>query len=149
NRNLDEMIERQEFRQDLFYRLNVMPIQLPPLRDRAEDIPNLVQHFIEKYNALHGRQGTGKEIRGIREDALNAFRSYRWPGNIRELENIIERAFVMENSTYITLSSLPDLFRSKTTRTVFTDHPDPSTVAIDFHNQKEQFEREFILLALR
>ncbi len=150
NRNLDEMIENHEFRQDLFYRLNVMPILLPPLRERTEDIPNLVQHFIEKYNAQHDRQGTEKEIRGIREDALNALRNYRWPGNIRELENIIERAFVLENTLYIALDSLPEnLWPKSCPHPHVPNFPDPSTVAIDFHNQKEQFEREFILHALR
>jgi len=109
NRNLEEMIRNYGFRQDLFYRLNVMPIQLPPLRDRTDDIPILVEHFIEKFNALHGRLGTGNEIRGIRQDALNALKNYVWPGNIRELENVIERAFVLENSLYITIASLPEV----------------------------------------
>ncbi|MGZ3688559.1 MAG: sigma-54-dependent transcriptional regulator, partial [Bdellovibrionota bacterium] len=142
NRPLEDMIRSGEFRQDLFYRLNVMPIELPPLRERVEDIPNLVEHFIEKFNVLHAR--TGNEIRGIREDALNALRNYLWPGNIRELENMIERAFVLETSHYLTLASLPEMLKPRA-----TDRPAESTQAIDFHNQKEQFEREFIVNALR
>ena len=152
NRNLENLIRTGQFRQDLFYRLNVMPIVLPPLRERTEDIPNLVEHFIDKFNSLHERSGTDREIHGIREDALNALRNYTWPGNIRELENIIERSFVLENSRYITLASLPIELLPKTDHGVvpndFSEVRDPSMVAIDFHNQKEQFEREFILKAL-
>jgi two-component system, NtrC family, response regulator AtoC len=143
NRNLEDLIRRNEFRQDLFYRLNVMPIQLPPLHERIDDIPVLVEHFIDKFNALHGRANSGTEIRGIREDALNSLRNYRWPGNIRELENIVERAFVLENSRYITLGSLPEDVLPQLPRMA------ASTTAIDFHNQKEQFERDFIITALR
>jgi len=149
NRNLEEMIRRHDFRQDLFYRLNVMPIHLPSLAERTEDIPNLVEHFIEKFNALHARQGTGREIRGIREDALNALRNYTWPGNIRELENVIERAFVLENSLYITLQSLPEEISPRVGKLLTSrEYADP-TIAIDFHHQKEQFERDFIVRALR
>lgn len=151
NRNLEEMIRKNEFRQDLFYRLNVMPIQLPPLRDRTEDIPNLVEHFIDKFNVLHDRKSTKGEIRGIREDALNALRNYKWPGNIRELENVIERAFVLENTFYITMDSLPMELWPKTERppSHSMDQQEFSQVAIDFHHQKEQFERDFIVHALR
>jgi two-component system response regulator AtoC len=150
NKNLEDLIRNGTFRQDLFYRLNVMPVQLPALRERTEDIPNLVEHFIEKFNALHERRGTEREIHGIREDALNALRNYTWPGNIRELENIIERAFVLENSRYITLASLPPELMPKQEQvsTGVSEARNPSMFAIDFHNQKEQFEREFILKAL-
>ncbi len=150
NRNLEDLIRKHEFRQDLFYRLNVMPIQLPPLRERTEDIPNLVEHFIEKYNALHDRKKGDRQIRGIREDALNALRNYLWPGNIRELENIIERAFVLENTHYITNESLPQELwpqSEKDIQPLSIDHS--SQVAIDFHQQKEQFEKDFIVRALR
>ena len=153
NRNLEEMIREGKFRQDLFYRLNVMPIQLPPLRDRIDDIPILVGHFIEKINALHGRTGAPNEIRGIRQDALNALKNYTWPGNIRELENVIERAFVLENSLYLTLASLPENLwpqgRGEKAHPTAGDSAGTSTVAIDFHAQKEQFERDFIVRALK
>jgi DNA-binding NtrC family response regulator len=159
NRNLEEMIRKGDFREDFFYRLNVMPIELPPLRDRSDDIPILVEHFIEKFNALHGRMGTGNEIRGIREDALNALKNYSWPGNIRELENVVERAFVLENSLYLHLGSLPPKLHPRPERAAGASlHPgsgssghgaDPSVQVIDFHNQKEQFERQFIITALR
>jgi two-component system response regulator AtoC len=151
NRNLEDMIKSNQFRQDLFYRLNVMPIQLPPLRNRTDDIPVLVEHFIDKFNALHGRKASqSNEIRGIRQDALNALKNYTWPGNIRELENVIERAFVLENTLYVTLASLPENLHPKSEKpSQFGDSGGSSTVAIDFHAQKEQFEREFIIHALK
>lgn len=145
NRNLEEMVRQGQFRQDLFYRLNVMPIELPPLRDRVEEIPPLVEHFIEKYNILHRRQGTDQEIRGLRENSLNALRNYLWPGNIRELENVIERAFVVENSHYITLGSLPEYLQPKSD----SSEGSGSNLAIDFQNEKEKFEKEFIMNALK
>lgn len=148
NQDLERMIERHEFREDLFYRLNVMPIQLPPLRNRTEDIPNLVAYFIDKFNALHSRKFTSREIRGIREDALNALRNYLWPGNIRELETIIERSFLLETSHYLTISSLPENLWPKSGRSSMNE-TQSSTVAIDFHIQKEQFEKDFIVHALK
>ncbi len=151
NRNLEDLIRKGEFREDFFYRLNVMPIELPPLRDRTDDIPLLVEHFIEKFNQLHGRQGKQNEIRGIREDALNGLKNYSWPGNIRELENVVERAFVLENTLYIHLSSLPPKLYPKPERAIGRGavSVDTSNQVIDFHNQKEQFERQFIITALR
>jgi DNA-binding NtrC family response regulator len=120
-----------------------MPIQLPPLRERTEDIPTLVKHFIEKFNVLHSRKTTGTEILGIREEALKGLCGHSWPGNIRELENVIERAFVLENSKQITLQSLPDEISSE-------DKPSsPQIQKPDFHDQKEQFERDFIVEALK
>lgn len=90
NRNLEEMIEKGEFREDLYYRLNVFPIKLPPLRDRHGDLPALVNHFIAKFGA-----SSGKTVTGVTGDAMEKLRSYAWPGNVRELENIIERAMIL------------------------------------------------------
>jgi len=90
NRTLSELVGRGSFREDLFYRLNVVKIELPPLSRRREDIPLLVNHFIQKFNVLRG-----KEITGISENAMNLLMRYSFPGNIRELENIIEFAFVL------------------------------------------------------
>ena len=92
NRNLAEMVQRSEFRIDLYYRLNVFPIQLPPLRDRREDIPALVTHSVEKV----GRR-IGKRIDHIPPETMSALASYAWPGNIRELQNLIERAVILAN----------------------------------------------------
>jgi formate hydrogenlyase transcriptional activator len=92
NRDLTEMVKRGEFRSDLYYRLNVFPILLPPLRSRREDIPALVTHFIE----IFGRR-TGRRIRHVPPETMSALRLYQWPGNIRELQNLIERAVILSN----------------------------------------------------
>jgi formate hydrogenlyase transcriptional activator len=92
NRDLTEMVSRGEFRNDLYYRLNVFPILLPPLRERREDIPALVKHFVE----LLGRR-MGREIEHIPTETMSALSSYDWPGNIRELQNLIERAVILSN----------------------------------------------------
>src|SRR5258706_15381705 len=90
NRNLSQAIEKKEFREDLFYRLNVFPITCPPLRDRKEDIPLLVKHFCQKHEGKIGRK-----ITNVSPKVMDALMTYDWPGNIRELENIIERAMIL------------------------------------------------------
>ena len=92
NRDLAEMVNRGEFRSDLYYRLNVFPVKLPPLRARREDIPTLVTHFVE----ILGRR-LGRQIEHIPPETMSALRSYDWPGNIRELQNLIERAVILSN----------------------------------------------------
>jgi two-component system response regulator HydG len=101
NEDLADAIREGKFREDLFYRLSVVPIHLPPLRERKEDIPLLVDHFLEKYN-----KRAKKNIRGISPRALKAMKEYDWPGNIRELENTIERAVVLARSDGIDLEDL-------------------------------------------
>lgn len=103
NQDLEQMIANGEFREDLFYRLNVIPIFIPPLRQRLEDIPILAEHFIKKYSRIFGKQG----IDGLSSEALETLLKYNWPGNVRELENAIEYAFNMEASNYIQRTSLP------------------------------------------
>jgi formate hydrogenlyase transcriptional activator len=90
NRNLLDMVKRNEFRSDLYYRLNVFPVSLPPLRERREDIPALVEHFVE----ISGRR-MGKQIENVPPDTMSALTSYEWPGNIRELQNFIERSVIL------------------------------------------------------
>jgi transcriptional regulator with PAS, ATPase and Fis domain len=90
NRDLQGAITAGTFRSDLFYRLNVFPIALPPLRERKEDIPPLVSYFVDRY-----AKRAGRKIRGIRKSALDLLESYSWPGNIRELQNIIERSLIV------------------------------------------------------
>jgi transcriptional regulator with GAF, ATPase, and Fis domain len=92
NRNLEEMVARNEFRIDLYYRLNVFPIDLPPLRKRQEDIPALVEHFVDFFSSR-----MGKQVGSIPEETMEAFKSYSWPGNIRELQNMLERAVILAN----------------------------------------------------
>src|SRR5271169_4822199 len=96
HRDLVEMVKRNEFRSDLYYRLNVFPIPLPPLRERREDIPALVSHFVE----LYGRR-MGKQIEHILPDAMSALSSYQWPGNIRELQNFIERSVIVSSGNVL------------------------------------------------
>src|SRR5213080_548321 len=104
NRDLERAMTEGSFRQDLFYRLNVVRVTLPPLRERREDIPALVNHFLRRYNRRFRR-----DVKGITQDALGALGAYDFPGNVRELENVIERAFAMGAREQITLSDLPVL----------------------------------------
>jgi transcriptional regulator with PAS, ATPase and Fis domain len=97
NRNLKEYIAAGRFREDLFYRLNVIPIHLPALHERKEDVPLLVEHFIQKYNLENG-----KHVKGISQQALKLLLKYNWPGNVRELENMIERAVVTTRADELT-----------------------------------------------
>jgi formate hydrogenlyase transcriptional activator len=96
NRNLVEMVRRNEFRSDLYYRLNVFPVALPPLRARREDIPALVAHFVEIY-----ARRMGKEINEISSETMSELTSYAWPGNIRELQNFIERSVILSSGSVL------------------------------------------------
>jgi formate hydrogenlyase transcriptional activator len=102
HRDLAEMVARKEFRGDLYYRLNVFPVVLPPLRERREDIPQLASHFVEMF-----ARRMGKRIDHIPQDTLDAFVSYSWPGNVRELQNLIERAVIRSNNGVLP-NPLPD-----------------------------------------
>ncbi|MEW6413041.1 MAG: sigma-54 dependent transcriptional regulator [Candidatus Zixiibacteriota bacterium] len=102
NRNLKEYIASGRFREDLFYRLNVIPIHLCPLCERKEDIPLLIQHFINQYN-----EENGKQVKGVDDTALGMFMHYHWPGNVRELENLIERAVVTSKTDVLTEDDFP------------------------------------------
>lgn len=103
NKDLEEMILQNQFREDLYFRLNVIPLYIPPLRERPEDISMLVQHIIMKFS-----MAMGKAVTGIEADAMDVLLSYSWPGNIREVENVIEYAINMEQSDTITVDSLPE-----------------------------------------
>jgi DNA-binding NtrC family response regulator len=150
NRNLEKMMETLEFREDLFYRLNVMPIFLPPLRERPDDIPALAMSFLAKFSKEHG-----KEITSIQPECLDLMKKYRWPGNIRELENVIERAFIVESTETMTVSSLPDQIKNELSpaiqkQTAHPNHPvTNSSEPLDFEIFKEQAEKEFIISALK
>lgn len=106
NRNLEEMIEANEFRTDLFYRLNVLPVNVPALRDRLEDIGYLINHFLMKFNSVHHRK------KDISLEAITALESYQWPGNIRELENLIERLVILSPNREIEVKDLPDYIKT-------------------------------------
>jgi len=107
HRNLEAMVEDRSFREDLYYRLAVIPIEIPPLRDRPSDILELVQYFFEK-----GKQKHSRPTLRLPPDLLPAFSAYRWPGNVRQLENVIERLFVLCDGNEITMEDLPEPMRS-------------------------------------
>jgi len=106
NKNLNNLVEKKEFRADLFFRLNVLPIHIPPLRERKEDILLLTHYFIQKYNKLYK-----KNIKYIDSDLENILLTYPWPGNVRELEHVIERAIILAPDDHFSLSLLPDSFQ--------------------------------------
>jgi transcriptional regulator with PAS, ATPase and Fis domain len=136
NRNLRAALEQGTFREDLYYRLNVLPIDIPPLRDHKEDIPDLVAHFIARFGGE-----SGKPIRGITPAALQHLMSFHWPGNVRELENIIERAVALSNGPML---DLPDIHLDVAPATAAAGRaslPEGMTL--------EQWEDEIILVALR
>ena len=107
NKDLRAMVDAGQFREDLYYRIQVFRLSLPPLRERKEDVPILAQHFVDRFNLLKG-----KDIGGLSEEALAVCMHYDWPGNIRELENAIEHAFILCRGGLITLIHLPDPLRS-------------------------------------
>ena len=108
NRHLEDMVKDGTFRDDLYYRLNVIPIILPPLRERIDDIPLLVEHFIDKISAA-----TGKTVRSITPEAMDILMRYKWLGNVRELENVIERVITLMDSDTITVASLPSYIKGE------------------------------------
>ena len=103
NADLEQAVADGSFRKDLYYRLRIFPIEIPPLRQRREDIPTLVQHFLERLNQLYAR-----DIDEVHPLVLEAFDRYAWPGNVRELEGLLERAYILENSSTLTPDNLPD-----------------------------------------
>jgi DNA-binding NtrC family response regulator len=142
NKNLEDLVARQQFRDDLFWRLNVIPITLPPLRERLSDIPLLVAHFIARFNAEKKQHLTG-----ITPVALQMLQSYHWPGNVRELENIVERIAILKGSGMIMPEDLPEkIARPSLSRSVpGVNIPDDG---IDFDAMVETFEKQLLMQAL-
>lgn len=137
NKDLEAMIREQSFREDLYYRLNVVMIQIPPLRDRKEDILPLCDLFISKYASENA-----KEVKGISREAFDALSKYSFPGNVRELENMIERAVVLARGIHITLDDLPP--------TVFNAPVRPlQSFTGDLNKQVEELEKNLITAAIR
>jgi len=142
NIDLQELVQRGEFREDLYYRLNVINIKLPPLRERREDIPRLVDHFVAKYAAENG-----KAVRSVVPETLAILVDYAWPGNVRELENVIERAVVLSSSPVIGTELLPEPLQGDRPR------PLPGPIQMDgtmsFYETMERMEREIIVETLK
>ena len=148
NVDLERATEQGTFRRDLYYRLSVFPIELPPLRERPEDIHPLVIHFLEHY-----KQKTGRFISGISKDALQALMTYHWPGNVRELENAIERAVIIASGRQIELEDLPEAInktvleerdRIKVERASAASEGRTTTFAVTVPSSMEEIERQAI-----
>ncbi|CAN5441784.1 MAG: sigma-54-dependent Fis family transcriptional regulator [Acidobacteria bacterium] len=147
NRDLSKLVAEGTFREDLFYRINVIPLRLPPLRERADDIPLLAGHFLAKFAAA-----MGKDITGIVPAAMALLQVYGWPGNIRELENAMERAVALEPGSVIQVASLPEAVLG---RAVLAGRASPAQTeefpasGFDLEQHVQDIEREYIAEALR
>ena len=143
NKDLEEEIKIGNFREDLFFRLNVLPFAVPPLRERKDDIPRLCQHFLKYFCGKESR-----EIKTIADDALKALMEYDWPGNVRELKNLIERLVIMSPDQVINLADLPhSISRQKSSEKTSSDAL--ASLPDSYREAREQFERQFILEKLK
>jgi len=143
NRDLSQMVEEGRFREDLFYRINVIPVKLPALRERPEDIALLASHFLAKYTAQ-----MGKSITNLSQEASELLQRYEWPGNIRELENAVERAVALEGTPVVLPESLPQHIRAGLSR----QKPQPMMLpdsGFDLEEHVQSIERDYIAQALK
>jgi len=142
NQNLDKLVEENKFREDLYYRLRVIPVEIPPLRERRSDIPLLIHHFVDQMIKAKGRK-----IKGVSKDIVKAFMDYEWPGNVRELENIIERMIILTDSDELTVQDIPDKILQKHKN----EEVGPSIIPDDgfsLSNAINEYERLLIIRAL-
>ncbi len=143
NINLEEAVDEGKFREDLFYRLNVIPLVVPPLRERKTDIPLLLNHFTQIFN-----KGREKGITGISSEALEALCNYPWPGNIRELENLSERLSILKGQGQVELADLPPKYRSTRAHATEIGAIDVPDNGMDFNSAVDAYENALILRAL-
>jgi len=141
NKDLEKEMEAGRFRQDLYYRLNVIPLRIPPLRDRKEDIPPLVERFLKDFAFKEN-----EPEKRIADEAISVLMRHDWPGNVRELKNIIERLVIMTPTSVISKSDIPPLFEEGKTEAV---PPEADIAADSFRGAKQDFERQYILRKLR
>lgn len=142
-KNLNEEIRLGQFREDLYYRLNVVPLKVPALRERADDIPLLVQHFI---NLFYRKEG--QEPKRFVPEALEVLKKYQWPGNVRELKNIIERILIMTSGRLITCNDIPDLYGGYGEIPSSGSALEGAMTQSTLREAREEFEREFIIQKL-
>ena len=142
--DLGELVKQGKFRVDLYYRLNVVELRLPPLRERRDDIPILAQHFLLKYGQLFK-----KHVKHLSEHVLAALDQYPWPGNVRELENIIQRAVVLSEGHTLELSALPPAFRQGTPAPVEKSIDAPAFAGTSYEQELKRFKRNLVLRTLR
>ena len=138
NKDLKAEIAAGRFREDLYFRLNVVPLRVPPLRERSEDIPPLARHFVEQFSRAYGR------VKRLAPDAMAALLEYRWPGNVRELKNVIERLVILAPQDVIGLSDVRRMMGSDS-----APAPDMFRGAPSLREGRENFERQFILSRLQ
>jgi len=142
NKDLSQLLKKGTFREDLYYRINVVPIVIPPLRDRKEDIPILLDRFINKFNGENN-----KKVKGVSQEALEIMMNYEWPGNVRELENLIERVITLTPNEYIQPNEIPFSLKNITKTNGLRESI--LTGKVSFLNAEEEFERGIILDALK
>ena len=142
NKNLKEEIKRGGFREDLFYRLNVIPLHVPPVRERKEDMPFLVEHFLMEFSREYGIKP-----KKIAEDVIKVFQEYNWPGNVRELKNIVERLMIMTKSPVIVISDIPKSLKSDISHQDSAMHEAKSYDS--FKDAVNDFEKEYITTILK
>jgi len=144
NRNLEQAVEDGRFREDLYYRLNVIPLKLPPLKEMREDIPLLIDHFI-----THMSKRKGKASPTISEETMKCLTSYNWPGNVRELENLVERMLILKEGEVVSPADLPERISSRTVdRTSASREQVLSSAGVDLNSMLEDIENNMILQAL-
>jgi two-component system, NtrC family, response regulator PilR len=144
NQDLTKLIAEGRFREDLFYRLNVIPIALPPLRERREDIPLLAEHFLVKYN-----EQMSKSIAGLSHEAMELLVAHDWPGNIRELENVLERAVALEATPAVLPGSLPPALSGDVVRTGTQTVDSLPDSGFDLEAHVKEIEMSYIAEALK
>jgi DNA-binding NtrC family response regulator len=144
NQNLDKAVAEKKFREDLYYRINVIPIYLPPLRDRGPDIAILANHFLRQFNKLKK-----KNIGRISSEAMSFFMRYPWPGNVRELENLMEMFVVMKDGGDIEVSDMPPKIINQKITEIPTGYMELPDEGLDFNDMVSHFEKDMLLQALR
>jgi len=142
NQNLNQLVSNGKFRQDLYYRLNVVEIEIPPLRERTEDIPLLIEHFLNKFNNEYNKQ-----ILSVNQQALSLLMNYIWPGNVRELEHIIERLVVFADEKEIGLEEVQKVLKFADKHEL-SDLEDPNNIVLSLKEANSKFERNYILSVL-
>ena len=142
HRDLEKAVKQGAFREDLYYRLNVIPITIPPLRERKSDIPLLTHHFMKKFN-----RGKKQNVKGVSQESMNYLLRYHWPGNVRELENIIERLVILKGEGMIEKEDLPEKLLGTEWTDVMPSLEIPES-GISFNTAVSEFEKELILCAL-
>ncbi len=143
NKNLEDQVHLGKFREDLFYRLNVIPIVVPPLRERKSDIPLIFAHFMEIFN-----RNKGRKLTGVSPATMECLVNYNWPGNIRELENLVERLAILKGQGQIEVNDLPAKYRSAGNSALEPVRLDIPDNGLDFNSAVDQFENNLILRAL-